>query len=1219
MSSFRQFLVQFRTLFAFEVGYHLRRPLFWLVAFFFGLIAWGATVSDAVQIGGSIGNVHRNAPFVILQMLVFLTPIGTFVTTAFVASAALRDFELGTAPLFFSKPIGKGSYLLGRFLGAYLISCLVFVGPALGLLIGSFMPWLDPERLGPTMLSPYIAGFAFFILPTMLFLGATFYVVASLTRSWLYTYLGVILFFVGFFLSRTLRQDIENETIASLLDPFGLGALAVVTQYWTVVEQNAQVPELAGPLLWNRLLWFGASLLVLAVGLVTFSTSERRSRRKKKKDAESSPRQVASETHDVPRVAPSFDSGFFHATGWRQFLRIARYETVEVLRSVPFLVILAFGLFNLIAGADFMDRIFGTPVHPVTHLMWQQVQGSYAFLLLIILTFYAGELVWRERGHGNKDVFDALPTPNASFLAAKTVALVTVVLTFLATGVIAAIGIQLYRGFTNIELDVYAASFAVDGLFFVLACFLAIFFQVISNHKFVGFLLMIVYMLSLITLDALDFTHNLYRYGATPPTPYSDMNGYGHTLLGVTWFGIYWSFVALGLMVLAALFWVRGHETAARFRVRLARDRFRGPVRVIAAVAIAGVLGTGAWIFYNTNILNEYVTPDEAQDRAAEYEKKYRQYKEIDMPHITAVSTEVDIFPYERRIEARGTYTLVNEHEGPIRELHWNLDPAVELRAFELPPHEVRVDDEILGYRIVELDDPIQPGESFEVRFDVVVDPQGFPNGGTDTQIVYNGTFFNNRAYFPVLGYQTGRQLVDRNERRKRDLEPVERMAKIDDEAAWEYTYLGKDADWIDFETTVSTAADQIALAPGYLQEEWTEGDRRYFRYEMDAPILHFYSYLSARWEVLRDSWTSPEGQEVAIEIYYHPGHEYNLDRMVESVQHSLTYFSEAFGPYQHRQVRIVEFPRYAQFAQSFPNTIPFSESIGFIARLDDDPDAIDYVYYVTSHEVAHQWWAHQVIGANVQGATLLSETLSQYSALMVMREKYGEEKMSDFLDYELDRYLRGRGGELVEEMPLMLVENQQYIHYRKGSVVMYALQDLVGEDTLNRAIRAYADEVRFQEPPFTTTRDLMAHIREVVPPEYQETVTDLFERITLFENKVEEATYTELADGTYRVRLETSTRKVHADGEGVESDAPLDDWVDIGVFAEAEDGGDLGPALFLETRRLTDEENVFEVVVAEKPAKAGIDPYVKRVDRNSDNNVKTLQEAEPGESSASD
>ena len=185
-------------------------------------------------------------------------------------------------------------------------------------------------------------------------------------------------------------------------------------------------------------------------------------------------------------------------------------------------------------------------------------------------------------------------------------------------------------------------------------------------------------------------------------------------------------------------------------------------------------------------------------------------------------------------------------------------------------------------------------------------------------------------------------------------------MPSINDTAARGNHYLTGESDWIDFETIVSTSADQIALAPGYLQREWTDGGRRYFHYKMDAPILGFVAWLSADWEVARDRWN-----DVAIEIYRHRAHPYNVDRMIDAVKKSFDCLTGEFSPYQHRPVRIVEFPRYARFAQSLPNTIPFSESIGFIAKLDeDDEEAIDYVFYVTAHEVAHQWWAHQVIGS---------------------------------------------------------------------------------------------------------------------------------------------------------------------------------------------------------------------------------------------------------------
>ncbi|MGA6168623.1 M1 family aminopeptidase, partial [Amycolatopsis magusensis] len=374
---------------------------------------------------------------------------------------------------------------------------------------------------------------------------------------------------------------------------------------------------------------------------------------------------------------------------------------------------------------------------------------------------------------------------------------------------------------------------------------------------------------------------------------------------------------------------------------------------------------------------------------------------------------------------------------------------------------------------------------------------------------------FFNSSVFPHFGYDAGRELLDRNERRKRGLGEVPRMAKLEDASARQRNYIVGDADWIDFKTSICTAPDQIALSPGYLVREYQKDGRKCFDYAMDRPMLPFYSYLSAHWKVKRDTY--PGG--IAIEVYYDPKHEFNVDRMIAATKKSLDYFQANFTPYQHRQVRIIEFPAYARFAQSFANTIPFSESIGFVADLRD-PAAVDYVFYVTAHEVAHQWWAHQVIGADAQGSTMLSESLSQYSALMVMEKEYGRAKMRRFLKYELDRYLSERAGERVEELPLYRVENQQYIHYRKGSLAFYRLREELGEDAVNRALKQFALDKGYQQPPYTTSAELLTYLRREAKPDQQALITDLFEKIAFYDNRVLSASSKKRADGKYEVTM---------------------------------------------------------------------------------------------------
>jgi aminopeptidase N len=329
---------------------------------------------------------------------------------------------------------------------------------------------------------------------------------------------------------------------------------------------------------------------------------------------------------------------------------------------------------------------------------------------------------------------------------------------------------------------------------------------------------------------------------------------------------------------------------------------------------------------------------------------------------------------------------------------------------------------------------------------------------------------------------------------------------------------------------------------------------------------------------------------------------------MVDATKKSLDYFTVAFSPYQHRQVRIVEFPGYDRYAQSFPNTIPYSESIGFIADLRD-PENIDYVFYVTAHEVAHQWWAHQVIGADVQGSTVMSETLAQYSALMVMEKEYGREQMRRFLKYELDRYLAGRGRETQRELPLMRVENQPYIHYNKGSLVMYALREYIGEDTVNRVLAEYIRDVGFQRAPYTTSRELVDRLRAATPAEYAYLIEDLFETITLYDNRAKAARAEELAEGGWLVEIDVETRKLRADESGVEQQVALADFIEVGVMGERTDadGVTREVPLVLEKRRFDAETATIVLKVDEKPTRAGIDPRVLLVDRDPDDNLKSI------------
>jgi ABC-2 type transport system permease protein len=1185
--------------FKFDLRYQLRQPLLWGTALLLGLMAFGATTSDAVVVGGAIGNVHRNAPTVVAQLLGAFTVFSMLTVTMFIAGAVLRDVEVGISDMLFATPMRKYQYLAGRF-AAGLLACLaIFVVVALGTLIGPLMPWVDAVRVGPVPWAAYGWAFGLLVIPNLVFIAALLMLLAATTRSMMMVYLGVLAFFVLWGVAGAFTSDISNEWVAVLIDPFGVRAFGRATRYFTAAESNTMLPPVAGYLLANRALWLTVALAFMAATLVLFKPQRAGTGRRwfgKGKVAADATVAVAPPA-TLLRVAPRFAAG----TAWVQGWHILRFDAAAVFKSVPFLVMLLFGMANFIGAASQSSRMFGTTVYPVTYLLLETLQGSFSFLLLIVLTFYAGELIFRDRQFKLADVSDALPVPDWVPLVAKSLALTGVVFGFLLAGTLTAICVQLFKGGAPVEPLLYLKAILLDATAFVMLGLLALVLQVLTNNKFIGYLLIIVYMVAQVVLGALHFDDNLYNFASLPQLRYSDMNGYGHFLTGWAWFAVYWGFGTLALLVVAQAFWVRGLVLPWRRRLRLAGSRLRGVAGVALAVCLIGFAGSGAWIYYNTHVLNKYQPSDVAMDEQARYEKSYRRYKDLPQPRVTDVRAAVDIDPARRRVAMRVHYDMENRSGAPLAELRLQLNPDVDIRFANLPPHTVVLDDKKLGFRVLQLAQPIAAGARLPLDFTVDVAQQGFTNKGSPDSINLNGTFFNNTAFFPRFGYQSALELTDRNERRKRGLGEPQRMAKLEDEKARANNVFG-DTDWINFETTISTSPDQIAMAPGYLQKTWEEGGRRYFHYKMDRPMVGFFAFLSANWNVKKGEWRG-----LPIEVYYDAKHGYNVDRMIASTQKSLDYYDAHFTPYQFRQVRILEFPRYQNFAQSFANTIPYSEGIGFIADLRKQDD-IDYVFYVTAHEMAHQWWGHQVMGANVQGSTMLVESLAQYSALMVMEKEYGRHKLRRFLRYELDAYLRGRGGEVIEELPLYRVENQQYIHYRKGSLVFYRLRDEIGEEAVNRALRRFLQDKGYQEAPYTTSRELLEYLRAEAPQDKQALITDLFEKIVLYDNRVTEATAKKRADGQWDVTMKLHLAKMEADGKGQETARTYDEPVEIGIFARAPGAREVDEqVLYLEKRVLRGSDPVVTVTVKDKPFDVGVDPYNKLIDRVSGDNRKEV------------
>ena len=1181
-------------------------------------------------VGSGNGKVLLNGPYANTLDDMFAALFGIIVIAAIFGTSVLRDFQRDTYQILFTQPISKFAYLGGRWTGSFVTTVFAFSGMMLGTFLGTFAPWADHTRIAPNLLWMYLQPFLSILVVHIFFVGSAFFAVAALTRKIFIVYLqGVALFMIYligitvFFATRSLERFWSG-----IFDPIGFILINNVTRYWTVIERNTQLvtwsPTLVnGVFLYNRLLWLSVGCLSLGTvwalfpmsveALTARSQGRRAAKAKEQELAEALPIRSL-----VPGRLPVVHQTFTSATTWAQYVSLSQLRMRNIFRDIPFwalvALIVAFGINN----DYFAGRVAEQNVWPVTYLMVQSVEGSALLFLLIVAVLYSAELLWRERDTHFDGIHDALPMRESTDWFSRLTAVVVVELVLITFAMLIGIVMQTFFGYYHYEFlqyfkELYLVTFPQILIFILLSLFV----QTVVSNKFVGYAILIGVFVIVPILYNFGWENTLYLILQTPAYTYSDMNGYGHFVQVLFWSTTYWLGISAALGVVSIALARRGAEDSLRARARLALQR--APRLVPAALLFVLIAaGAGSWYFYNAHVLNEYLDSKARRGIQADYERQFKRYEDLLQPKVTTVDATINIYPERRSFDGNVRLTLQNKTNQPIPQIHvTDQKQSVTNVQFDRPFHLVSSAPRNI-YSIYALDQPLAPGETITLTCNVGHQTRGFRDGNELAEFAYNGTFFDS-DYVPYIGYNTNIELDDPRRRREEHLPLLEEMVHRGDPVhSVNNVFFRGASDWVTYHTVVSTSADQIAVAPGYLQREWQANDRNFFEYSMGSThILDFFAYISAKYQVRKETYHGPNG-DVSLEVYYDPAHTYDVDDMLASSRAGLNYYQRVYSPYQFTQYRIFEFPRYRTFAQSFPNTIPYSEAIGFISRVLKPTD-IDFTYFVTAHELGHQWWAHQLVGADVEGSNMMSESLAEYSALQVMAHKYGRDLMHRFLRHELDSYLRGRAGEIRHEPPLAMVQREQYVWYQKGGQILYTLADYIGEDRLNLALHNFLMQYRYAnannqvdansavrvantfDDPYPDTRMLIDAIHAQTPPELQYLVDDGFNRIVLYDNKTVSATSQKTPDGKYKVTLDVQARKMQADGNGAETPMPLADYIEIGVFSGKKDEE---KPLYLRKEKFTEEHRTFEIIVDEPPTLAGIDPYNKLIDRNADDNM---------------
>jgi ABC-2 type transport system permease protein len=1179
-------------IFRFELSYQVRRPWPWL---FFAvllvvdfLMARDSAVADALY-----EDFFVNSSYAIAITTVIGTLLWLLVAPVVAGEAGARDVATRMHPLTYTTSVSRADYLGGRFLAALVLNALILLAVPLGILLAVYSPGVNPEVIGPFRPAAYLAAYAFIALPNAFVASALQFALAVWSGRPMAGYLGsMLLIFMGFFVASFVRFFVM-QGLGSLLDPVGINFIVEdLAHEWTTTERKWRILALEGTVLRNRLLWLGVAVTTLAVNWLSFRFAHRTetawwTRWTRRRAAHAPPPAGVGVTASTPIFVPQLPRTFGFGTHGRQTLAIAWTSFRSIATSWAGLALLV--AIPMMTVLIVLDQMFAmaVPLVPRTALVLRELTGPLSaemsrWLIIPLLTvFFAGELVWRERDAGLAEMTDATTVPEWVAFLGKFLGLALVLAVSMATLIAAGILAQVLRGYHEYEIGLYLkVLFGLQLPEYLLFAMLALVVHVLVEQKYIAHLVAIMaYAFIAVLATTLGIEHNLLVYGAGPGWSYTEMRGFGPFLGPWLWFKLYWAAWALLLAVGARVLWVRGKESGLAVRLQLARRRFMGPTAWVAGAAVVLILTLGGFVFYNTNVLNPYLSSSDINERRAEYERRYRRYESIPQPRLTGTSLRVEIDPGRGAVEIRGSYRLVNGSAQPIDSIHIATTMGgVETGAMTFDrTATLAVDDEAHGYRIYAFERPLEGGDTLRLDFEVHVERRGFRNRGVDPSVVANGSYFTSEAWFPFVGYQRFREILTPSDRRAHGLEQRPVLASLYQVEGSEPAARGGG---IAFEAVVGTDEDQVAVAPGALRRTWTEGARRYFHYSTDAPIGSEWAFFSANYAVQEGQWN-----DVAIRIFHDPEHTAHLHRMMRSVRASLDYYSEQFGPYPYRHLSVVEQPAgMGTGAHADPSMISYGQAFAFWIP-QDEQRSLDLPYAVIAHEMAHQWTLPYAL---VEGLPFLSEGLAWYSAIQVVKESRGDEQLRLLMAFMRQPYPHRpiRRGE-----PLLRALDP-YMSYRRGPFAMYALSEYVGSDRVNGALRRLIEKHDAAGAPLATTLDLYRELQAVTPDSLQYLLHDLFEVNTFWQLATERVTAVQTEAGTWQVTLDVRARKVVYDSAGVATEMPMDEEVPIGVFAPGGEGGELSAPLYVQMHRIRSGEQTITVTVARKPDLAGIDPH---------------------------
>lgn len=1067
----------FFTIFKFEIKYWLRNWSFYtyLSIFFLMALLSMAGASGAFGEGSADTENMANSPMSIYGFSNFFNKLLLFLIPAIVGSTIYKDYKSNFNGILHTYPFSKTDYLFAKFTSAFLIVCLIAFSVVLGLMLGTKLPTVNPTQLLLFDAVPYLQTYFIYLIPNLLLFSIVVFSIVLLSRNIYTGFISIVLFWL---LKEIASRLVGAEGFVSfLIDPFGESAVQHFTRYWNLSEQNILALPFPPIIFINRLVWFLIGVTIFIATFRWFSFNQNKfSIGLKTKKSESVTKDNFGSIIKIDLIKLKFDFSFFQQikTSWK----LSQTDFIFIIRNGAFISIVIAGILFIAAILLQMNPQTDTKTLPVTWVILGFPIFFFSFLIQILTFLYAGIIVHRAKNSRISDLISSAAVPNWVLLFSKFLALVKMQLLLLSLIMVVGITIQINNNYYNFEIGHYLFDlFGIHLIGFIIWALLSLLVQSVFSNIYLSLFLLILGTLGISQLPSLGIECFVFRFNESPNADfflkYSDMSGYGHSLMPYFIYKSYWLVFGLFLFCITQLVWQRELTNSFLERFKIAKKRFVGKLAFISIVLMTSFLCFGFYLFQKeNNPENKILTVKNEANLLTQFQKKYKKYEHTKQPRITSVFVKLDIFPETSSFIAKGKYTLINKTAQTIDTLliKMGFDEITTL-LFDTKATLIEKDT-IFKFCIYKLDKGIAPNDSINLNFTIQNQKNTFLT--QNSNILKNGTYLKSDI-FPRLGYFANTE---------------KKMPS--DSTYFANHYQSIDADLINFEAIVSTTLNQIAITSGNLVKEWVEDGRRYFHYKMDKPIKFVFGFNSGEFAVLKEIYKG-----VDLRVYFHPKHIYNIQQMMDGLKASLDYNTFFFGTYQHKQVHIIEFSRSeGSYATTAGNCIQISEMRFINDTQDIKEGGIDLSFYVAAHELSHQWWGNQVIPADALGATMITESVAEYITAKIYKKKYGKQSALKFLSLQRNRYLSGRTNETEQEVPLYLVNPEQsYISYGKGAIALYTLSEFIGEEKLNNALREYLNKVKFQPPPYTTSLEMLDYLKKATPESLQYLITDMFEK----------------------------------------------------------------------------------------------------------------------------